>query len=674
MTSKYFLSIITAGLIFLACSSFAQEKSGYNHLKAFDPTFLSNTSTVYRSNSGMPGKDYWQNRPDYKIKVSLDTATNRMTGSEVITYTNNSPDNLDYLWMQMDQNILKKDSRANIVNGGMHQPAETTNGYEIKSLTISYDGSTYKPDYVVTDTRMQIRLKQPLKRSGGVLKINIDYSYILQSKARGRTGSMKTKNGTIYDVAQWFPRMCVYDDVIGWNTLPYLGAGEFYCEYGNYDYYINVPSDQIVVGSGELVNPDKVLTRTELNRLAKARKSDKTVMIRSEKDITNSSDRVFKDKRLTWHFKMQNSRDVAWASSKAFIWDAARLDLPSGRKALAMSVYPVESAGDSAWGRSTEYLKASVEDFSKRWFEFPYPVAVNVGGPVGGMEYPALAFCHWRAKGGQLFMVTDHEIGHTWFPMIVGSDEREYAFMDEGFNTFIDIYATADFNHGEYAPKRDGEYAPKGGNPAKGFVPYFSLKGFPPIITYADNIPGQYVHPDEYYKTALGLVMLREYVLTPERFDYAFRNYIKNWAFKHPQPNDFFRAMNSAAGEDLNYFWEGWFYKKWEIDQAVESVSYVDNDTTKGVIIKIKNNQQLPMPVEAEITQSNGKVDTVKLPVEIWHNGDEFSFHYPSTGMVTSVILDPEEKLPDVDDSNNAWYASQKTETPRFPGRPNRNR
>jgi aminopeptidase N len=246
--------------------------------------------------------------------------------------------------------------------------------------------------------------------------------------------------------------------------------------------------------------------------------------------------------------------------------------------------------------------------------------------------------------------------------------------MDEGFNTFIDIYATDDFNHGEYAPKRDGEYAPKGGNPAKEFVPYFSLKDFPPVITYADNIPGRYVHPDEYYKTALGLVMLREYVLSPERFDYAFRNYIKNWAFKHPQPNDFFRAMNSAAGEDLNYFWEGWFYKKWKIDQAVESVSYVDNDTSKGVIIKIKNNQQLPMPVEAEITQSNGIVDTVKLPVEIWHNGDEFSFHYPSTGMVTSVMLDPEEKLPDVDESNNAWYSSQKAEAPGYLGRPIRNR
>ena len=214
MKLKYFFSVLTAILFLLSLSTRAQQKSVYDPHQAFDPTFLSGTSTVYRNNDGTPGKDYWQNQPDYKIKVSLDTKTNRMTGSEVITYTNNSPDNLDYLWIQMDQNILKKDSRSNIINYATKKPRETTNGYEIKSLRISYEGRTYKPKYVVTDTRMQIRLEQPLKRNGGVLKINFDYSYILQSKAPGRTGSMKTKNGTIYDVAQWFPRMCVYDDVL----------------------------------------------------------------------------------------------------------------------------------------------------------------------------------------------------------------------------------------------------------------------------------------------------------------------------------------------------------------------------------------------------------------------------------------------------------------------------
>lgn len=655
MKIKYFFYSLTTVLLLLSLSTPAQQNSVYNPLKAFDPNFLSNYGNSFRSSNGIPGKDFWQNRADYKINAKLDEATGRISGNEVITYTNNSPDNLDYLWLQMDQNILRKNSRANIINNPVNGPAETTDGYELKSVKIEYGGNSYNANYLISDTRMQIRLPHSLKRNGSVIKIVIDYSYILQSKTAGRTGSMKTKNGIIYDVAQWYPRMCVYDDVIGWNTLPYLGSGEFYCEYGNFDYYINVPADQIVVGSGKLVNPNEVLTKTEISRLEQAKKSDKTVIIRSEKDIKNNSSRPTGKSRLTWHFKMENSRDVAWASSKAFLWDAAKLNLPDGKKALAMSVYPEESAGDSAWSRSTEYLKQSVEDFSKRWFEFPYPVAVNVGGPVGGMEYPALAFCHWLAKGKSLYAVTSHEIGHTWFPMIVGSDEREYAFMDEGFNTFIDIYAQENFNHGEYAPKRDGEYAPKGGNPAQEFVPYFSNPDFPPIITYPDNMNGKYVHPTQYYKTSLGLVILREYILGPERFDYAFRYYIKNWAFKHPQPDDFFRAMNSASGEDLNYFWKGWFVKNWKIDQSIENVSYVDNDTTKGVVIKIKNNQKLPMPVVVEINQANGKVGKIKLPVEIWNKSDEYNFYYPSTGMINSVILDPDSALPDIDETNNMW-------------------
>ncbi len=650
-----FFSSLTTLLFLLSLCTLAQQSSDYNHLKAFDPAFLNSDETSFRSNNGIPGKDYWQNRADYKLNVKLDETNGEISGDEIITYTNNSPDNLDYLWLQMDQNILEKDSRANIINNPTRNPAETTEGFVLKSVKVQYDNNVYTADYIISDTRMQIRLPHSLKPNGHIIKILINYSYKLQSKTAGRTGSMETKNGIIYDVAQWYPRMCVYDDVIGWNTLPYLGQGEFYCEYGNFDYYINVPADQIVVGSGVLVNPNEVLTRTEINRLELAKKSDKTVIIRSEKDIKNKSSRPTDKKRLTWHFKMENSRDVAWASSKAFIWDAARINLPSGKKALAMSVYPEESAGDSAWSRSTEYLKQSVEDFSKRWFEFPYPVAVNVGGPVGGMEYPALAFCYWRAKRKSLYAVTSHEIGHTWFPMIVGSDERKYAFMDEGFNTFVDIYAQDAFNHGEYAPKRDGEYAPKGGNPAQEFVPYFTDKHFPPIITYPDNMSGKYVHPTQYYKTALGLVILREYILGPERFDYAFRYYIKNWAFRHPQPDDFFRAMNSASGEDLNYFWKGWFVNNWKIDQSVENVSYVDNDTIKGAVIKIKNNEMLPMPVVLKITQTNGKVEKIKLPVEIWARSDEFNFYYRSTGMISSVTLDPDSALPDINEKNNTW-------------------
>ncbi len=616
---------------------------------------MNNFGTATRNADGSPGKNYWQNKPDYTIKASLDEESGMLTGNETIIYTNNSPDNLDYLWLQMDQNIMRKDSRAVTTNYPVDSPREVTEGYILKSVKIQYDGNILDAEYIINDTRMQIRLPHSLRRNGGIIKILIEYSYLIPEKGTGRNGRMKSQNGMIYDMAQWFPRMCVYDDVIGWNTLPYLGMGEFYCEYGNFDYYVTVPANQIVVGSGELVNPDEVLTRIERERLSKASKSNKTVIIRSEKDLTNPASRPTNKKMLTWHFKMKNSRDVAWASSKAFIWDAAKLNLPSGHKAMAMSVYPVESAGDSAWGRSTEYLKQSVEEFSNNWFEFPYPVAINVAGPVGGMEYPALAFCHWRSKGKSLYNLTAHEIGHTWFPMIVGSNERKYAWMDEGFNTFIDIYAADNFNNGEFAPKRDGEYAPDGGNPSQEFVKYFEDKNFPPILTYADDIQGQYRHPSQYYKPALGLVILREYVLGNKIFDNAFKTYVKNWAFKHPQPEDFFKTMNSATGDDLNYFWKGWFVYNWKIDQAIESVKYIGNDTTKGVIISIRNNEKLPMPVVAEITQNNGKVERLKFPVEIWHNGSNFSFFYPVQSTIKSVILDPDAWLPDIYDPNNEW-------------------
>lgn len=645
---------VAACIILLGISAAAQQNS-YNRLEAFSPEFLSNFGTSARSADGSPGKQYWQNEPDYTIRATLDEQTGMLTGSETITYTNNSPDNLDYLWLQMDQDIMRKDSRSIATNYPVSPPREITDGFILKSAKLLFNGKRYNAEYIISDTRMQIRLPHSLKGNGGVIKLLIDYSYLVPEKGTGRNGKMKTQNGMIYDMAQWYPRMCAYDDVIGWNTLPFLGSGEFYCEYGNFDYYVTVPADQIVVGSGELVNPEEVLTKKERERLKKASGSDSTIIIRSKEEINDPSSRPKGSKMLTWHFKMKNSRDVAWASSKAYIWDAARLDLPGGKKALAMSVYPVESAGDSAWSRSTQYLKKSVEDFSRYWFEFPYPVAVNVAGPVGGMEYPALAFCHWRAKGKSLYMLTTHEIGHTWFPMIVGSNERKYAWMDEGFNTFIDIYATDRFNKGEYAPKRDGEYAPGGGNPALEFVKYFKDPDFPPIISFADAVQGQYRHPSQYYKPALGLVILREYILGHERFDHAFKTYIKRWAFKHPQPDDFFRTMNSASGENLNYFWNGWFVHNWKIDQAVESVKYIDSDTTKGAIITISNKEQLPMPVVAEITLSDGSVQRVKYPVEIWQKGPEFSFFFPSKITIESVVLDPDAMLPDIHDPNNVW-------------------
>ncbi|MGN6399143.1 MAG: M1 family metallopeptidase, partial [Flavisolibacter sp.] len=430
---------------------FSQSK--YDHKKLFDPQFYPVAANEFRSASGEPGPKYWQNRADYKINCTLDTASHKVTGSVEITYTNNSPDNMKFVWLQMDQNIYTESSRGSATTtqtGGRWANENFTQGDVVKAIFIDADGKKYTPEYTVTDTRMQVWLQQPLKASGNKVKMNINYEFTIPEYGTDRMGRLNTKNGWIYEVAQWFPRMAVYDDIQGWNTLPYLGAGEFYLEYGDIEYSVTAPANLIVVGSGELQNEKEVLTPTQISRLDNARNSDKTVMLRSADEIKDPRSRP-SGGNLTWKFKIQNTRDVAWAASKAFVWDAARINLPSGKKSLAMSAYPVESIKKDGWQRSTEMVKASLEHYSNKWFEFPYPVATNVAGIVGGMEYPGIVFCSYSDSGGDLWGVTDHEFGHTWFPMIVGSNERKYAWMDEGFNTFINELSTKAFNKGEYA-------------------------------------------------------------------------------------------------------------------------------------------------------------------------------------------------------------------------------
>lgn len=631
----------------------SQPKQVYDPRETFDPSFDLHPGSLYRNADGSPGPAYWQNRADYKIDGQLHEKDKSISAHVTITYTNNSPNDLDYLWLYLDQNNFKKDSRSRMVSGSTGEKTDAFfGGFDLNGVSISTGGPMKPADYLITDTRMQIRLPKPLRSKGGKCSIHMAYSFKIPPQGLGRCGWMSSKNGVIYDIAQWYPRMAVYDDLKGWNTLPFLGSGEFYAEYGDYDFTVTVPSDQIVAASGELVNAKEVLTKTELERIGKAKESGKTVSIIAPSEIGK---RGRSDGEKVWHFTMKNTRDVSWACSGAFIWDAAKVNLPGGKPCLAQALYPVESSGDSAWGRAAEYLKSSVEIFSKKWFEYPYPNAVTVGGPVGGMEYPGIVFCSYRSKGKGLWMVTNHEIGHNWFPMIVGSNEREHAWMDEGFNTFIDILSYKEFNQGEYEPKRDGEYAPKGGNPAREIVPYLVNDTIPPIETAADNIPNGFVHPMEYFKTAFGLVLLRDVVAGPDRFDYAFRKYIASWAFKHPAPFDFFRTMNSGTGENLNWFWNGWFLHNWKLDQAVKSVAYVNNDSSKGSMITIENNGRLVMPVTVKVKESNGNTGMVDLPVEIWLQNKEWTFRYHSTSRIDSVIVDPDQRLPDIDLSNNIW-------------------
>ena len=635
-----------------SCFSFLASAQQYDPYRAFAPGFYRHSASVYRSADGSPGPQYWQNRADYVVRAQFDTSTLRLAGEVDIHYVNHSPDTLRFVWLELDQNIDRGDMLQQWEQGHA-VPADTSKGFILYAVRSSGRDLTYQ----VHGSRMQVWLPRPLLPHQD-LHLFIRYAYHLQPRGGGgRSGYIDTRHGRIYEFSYWYPRMCVYDDLHGWNTLPFLGEGEFYMDYGDIDYTLTVPAGLLVVGSGMLQNADEVLTPLERQRLEKARRSDATVLIRS----TDEPATRLHSGNQVWHFQMHQTRDVAWAMSAAFIWDAARIQLPDGKQALAMSVYPEESAGDSAWGRATEYLKGAVEIFSRQWFPYPYPVAINVAGPVGGMEYPGITFDSWREKGKDLWALLAHEIGHNWFPMIVGSDERRHAWMDEGFNTFIDVYASEIFHHGEYAPKRDGEYAPHGGNPADELIPYMTHNLVPPIMTRADVIPPQYLHPLEYFKTAYGLVLLRELILGHQRFDSAFRTYIRRWAYKHPSPDDFFRTMDNVSGEDLSWFWRGWFQHHWQLDQAIQQVRYIHDDPAQGALLTLENRRQMVMPVVLKITQASGDTLRYHLPVEIWQQGARYEVKLPTHMPLKQVEIDPDHLLPDVDRKNNVWTSDAKT-------------
>ena len=662
--NKYF-SILLCGLVLMSSSLLAQEKetSNYNYNDAFGHDFYTKNGTATRSASGKPGHAYWQNSADYKIDIKLNEDTKHFTGSEVITYTNNSPDDLEFLWVQVDQNLFKKDSRGNAIiplsgsrNGAKGQDFD--GGYEIGEVSVFYDNDRKRRkdarrqvnvEYGISDTRMKIYLPKPLAANGGKIYLNIDFSFTSPDYGSDRMGVLETKNGRIFNLAQWYPRMCVYDDVSGWNTLPYLGAGEFYLEYGTFDVHINVPSNHLVVCSGALLNPEDVYTKTQQERLKQAASSDETVLIRSAEEINDPNSRPQEKDRLTWKFRIEKSRDVAWSTSKAFIMDAARINLPSGKTSMAMSVYPVESNTMDSWARSTEYTKASVEHYSEKWFEYPYPAAINVAGNQGGMEYPGIVFCSWKSKNERLWGVTDHEFGHIWFPMIVGSNERLHAWMDEGFNTFINSLSTDAFNNGEYKERKSNMHRMSG---------MFVNENLEPIYTSPDNLKERNLGVLAYYKPSMGLVLLREQILGPERFDEAFTAYIDRWAYKHPTPDDFFRTMENVAGEDLRWFWRSWFINSWKLDQAIREVKYVKNDPTQGAIITIENLEKMPMPVVLELKTISGKVTRKTLPVEIWKRNVSWEFKVDTTEELTKVVIDPDYALPDVNSTNNKWKAS----------------
>ena len=638
---NYFL---TACLLMAGFVSYSQEQpSNYVPSLLFSPEYDGAGASYTRAADGSPNIGYWQNRVDYNIDVSLNDVTNTVTGKVSLTYTNNSPLPLTFLWLQLDQNLFKPDSRgqARMQAGTRSRYGDPDKpfdgGYKISS--VKYTTGTELKNFV-TDTRMQVFLNKPLQK-GEKVSFTIDYAYIVPNYGADRTGVLETKNGNIYAIAQWFPRMCVYDDVVGWNVEPYLGPGEFYCEYGDYKVNITAPANHVVVSGGKLLNPQEVLSSAELSAYNKAMNSNETVVIRGDKDLGNTSKLTG---TKTWKYEMHNSRDFAWASSKAFIWDGAKINLPDNKTSFAQSVYPVESDGRAKWGRSTEYTKGSVENYSKRWFPYPYPVAVNVAGNISGMEYPGIVFCGYRAGGAGLWGVTDHEFGHTWFPMIVGSNERRYGWMDEGFNTFINGIASQDFNNGEYAEK------PTNG---VGVANYLFGPNSEGIMLTPEGMKEMNIGAGLYFKPGYALATLRQYVLGEERFDRAFRTYIERWAYKHPTPQDFFRTMNNVSGENLGWFWRSWIVNNYKLDVAVNGVAW--NADKKYSTITLQNLEKMAMPVYLSYETISGKKGEVVLPVEIWSNTNTFKARINSEEELRSVTVDAKKAFPDVNYDNNTW-------------------
>ena len=551
------------------------------------------TPNTYRTASGAPGHAYWQQRADYAIRATLDEAKRAITGSGTVTYHNQSPDTLGYLWVQLDQNIYKPDSDARRMATapsrqawartagdetmkfeglrGMLARGDFQGGFNIRALK-GADGQPLK--YVINRTMMRIDLPQPLKPGQDfVFQVDWDYRINEQKVLGGRAGyEVFDDKNALFEVAQWFPRMAAYYDAAGWQHKQFLGSGEFTLEFGDYDVQLTVPADHVVAATGQLQNPQDVLSAAQRERLEQARTSDKPVIIVTQKEAEAAEKSVSRAQK-TWHFKASNVRDFAWASSRKFIWDAQGYS-KGGSKLMAMSYYPKE--GNPLWEKySTQAIVHTIEQYNKYSIDYPYPTAISVNGPVGGMEYPMISFNGPRPvkdkKTGELTYskrtkygligVIIHEVGHNYYPMIINSDERQWTWMDEGLNTFVQYLAQQAWE--ENYPASRGE--------PREIVDYMRSRDQVPIMTNSESLL-QFGN-NAYAKPAAGLNILRETILGRELFDYAFKEYAQRWKFKRPTPADFFRTMEDASGTDLDWFWRGWFYTTDPVDISIDGIT-----------------------------------------------------------------------------------------------------
>jgi hypothetical protein len=693
------------------------------------------TPNMFRTASGAPGPAYYQQQADYKIDIELDDKNSKLSGSETITYSNNSPDSLEYLWIQLDQNQAKANTQSTLAEGEKINQVLPLEGFFSKYLkkdlergfNIEYvkDAKGNPMSYTINETMMRINLATPLK-PGEKISLAIKWWYNINNyrKEGGRSGyELFEKDGNkLYVIAQFYPRMAVYNDVEGWQNMQFWGSGEFALPFGNFDVNITVPADHVIDATGELTNRSEVFTAEQVKRYEQAQKSfDKPVVIVTQAEA-EAAEKGYSEKKKTWKFSAKNVRDFGIASSRKFIYDAMAVKI-GNRVVMAESVYPKEA--NPLWGEtSTMTVAHTLKSYSSHTFDYPYPKAVSVSAEDQGMEYPMICWNFGRpdengvtskeVKNGMIGVVI-HEVGHTFFPMIVNSDERQWTWMDEGLNSFLEYLAEQELDPN--FPSRRG--------PAKNIVPYMSgdQKFLEPIMSNSETI--HQFGNNAYGKPATGLNMLREVVMGRELFDYAFKTYANRWKFKHPTPEDFFRTMEDASAVDLDWFFRGWFYSTDFVDIGIKEVKqyYVSETPTADIkdvkvrkgrfgfdkgpfvylvagdntevnasnkkALKVEDFKPLSdyvsqtftaeekaslkspkyfyevefnkpggmiMPVLVEITYEDGSKDNYKYPAQIWRKNNETAKKvYATEKAIKSIQIDPKLLTADIDVTNNSW-------------------
>jgi hypothetical protein len=602
------------------------------------------TPNLYRTASGYPGHGYWQNRADYVIDVKLDDEKQRIEGFETITYTNNSPDQLNYIWIQLDQNVRAKDSDSyKITTGSMRNKMsfssmkpglivgdddaspilnEFDGGFKIKKVIAKGGG---KLNYTINKTMMRIDLPSPLK-PGEKTAFSIGWWYNIQDRMfmGGRPGYeyFEEDNNYLYTICQWFPRLAMYNDVYGWQNKQFLGRGEFTLDFGNYEVNITVPADHVVAATGELQNEKAVLTKEQQRRFKRSKNSDKPVLIITQDEaVENEKSRMKRSK--TWRFKAENVRDFAFTSSRKFIWDAMGVKI-GNRTVMAMSYYPKEA--NPLYERfSTRAVVQTLKTYSKYTFDYPYPVAISVEA-ANGMEYPMICFNYGRpekdgtysdrTKYGMISVII-HEVGHNYFPMIVNSDERQWTWMDEGLNTYLQFLTEQEWDRNY--PSRRG--------PPKNIVPYMkgNKNSIMPIMTNSESI--YQFGNNAYGKPATALNILRETIVGRDLFDFAFKEYAQSWMFKHPTPSDFFRILENASAVDLDWFWRGWFYGTDPVDISIDKVKWYTLDS-KNPDIEFPLKKQVKDEKPKQSWQIQNEKDIRRTLVETDKGANDFYNKY----------------------------------------------